>query len=381
MTIPLTALALAACVPAGLDGYVVVLEGGVADGDGVPVAGASVELVGVSGEVLGTAKSDDAGAWAWPVYGSEAEGNVLVARVAASSFAEGLANWEVNLLSAEEATLRAGPGQDWQSVARTLAVVRLDTEDGGTSLRGRIVDPDGRAVEGLPGTAQRGWDAAIGTPAEASFTTDGDGSFSVEVPTPGLYTIYVPPVDGWAGTRFPVVTTPFSDPTVGTIAPTQEPGHLLASLYWAGGLDLDLHLTAPEREADATNPRQRFHVWADEPVHLDRAGSTTVAGLTRSATGGPGPEVISVYTPVGEGELRLSVVDRTNLEDPENVSLGGSRALVQWWNGEDVPRYAWVSPLVLATAWRPAEVDTRGGTVYAVEGYESGVDPADADAF
>lgn len=374
-------LLLPACVPAGLEGFVVVVDGAVADGDGLPVAGAEVELLDEAGAELGRTTTDAEGAWAWPLYGTESTGNVLSARVGAPEYAEGSARWEVNLLSSEAATLRAGPVQDWQSVGRTLAALRLDAEGGGRSIRGRIIDPDGSAVAGLQGTAQAGWDAPVGAPAAASFTTAEDGSFSATVDPPGLYTIYVAPVGGWAGTRFPVLTTPFSEPTVGTIAPLQEPGHLLATVYWAGALDLDLHLTAPEREVDAANALQRFHVWADAPVHLDRTGTTTVAALVRSATTGPGPEVVQIFTPVGEGELRLTVVDRTNLDDPENPSLGGSQALVQWWNGEDVPRYALVNPLAVATAWRPAEVETRGGTVYAVERYETGIDPADEDAF
>jgi hypothetical protein len=375
------ALGLAACVPAGLDGYVVTLEGGVADGDGAPIGGAAVELLGDTGEVLGCARSDGDGRWSWPIVGSVAEGNVVSARTTAPDHAEGLARWEVSLLSAETAVLRAGPGQDWQSSERALASVRLDTAQGGQSVRGRIVDLDGVGVSGLPGIVQRGWDAAVGSAAEASFTTGEGGAFSATVDTPGLYTVYVTPVGEWAGTRFPVLTTPFSEPIVASIAPAQAPGRLVASLWWVGALDLDLHLTAPEREADAANARQRFHVWADEPVHTDRSGASTTAALVRSATTGPGPEVIEVYTPVGEGELRLSVMDRTNAEEADNVSLGGSRALVQWWNGEDIPRYAWVSPLERATTWRLAELDTRGGAVYAVEAYTSGADPADDDAF
>lgn len=374
-------LCLPACVPQGLEGYVVVVDGGVADGDGLPIGGAAVELLDDGGEPVGSATTDADGSWSWPLYGTEPTGNALSVRVSAPDFATGRARWEVNLLTSGSAMLRAGPGQDWQSVPRGLASVRLDTEAGGLAVRGRIVDPDGVPVSGLPGIAQAGWDAAVGAPAEASFTTGADGSFSATVETPGLYTIYVAPIEGWAGTRFPVLTTPFTDPTVGTIAPLQEPGRLLAALAWTGAQDLDLHLTAPQRDVDAANPLQRFHIWADDPVHLDRSGTTTVAELVRTSTSGPGTEVAQVYTPVGEGQLRLSVVDRSNEEEEENLALASSQALLQWWNGEDLPRYALVSPLAVATAWRPAEVDTRGGTVYAVEQYESGIDPADDDAF
>jgi hypothetical protein len=371
----------AGCVPVGLDGFVLVVNGGVADGGGAPVVGAEVELLGDTGAVMGSTTSDEAGLWSWPVYGTEPEENVLTARVADSDHAAGLARWEVSLLSDASASLRAGPAQDWQSVSRNLATVRLDTSGGGRSVRGRILDPDGRAVSGLAGIVQQGWDAAVGSAAVGSFSTAEDGTFSATVETPGLYTIYVAPVGAWAGTRFPALTTQFSEPALGTIAPLQEPGHLLASVYWAGSVDLDLHLTAPERETDAANALQRFHVWADAPVHLDRTGTQTVAALVRSADTAPGPEVIAVYTPVGEGELRLSVVDRDHLAEEDSAVLGTTGALVQWWNGEDIPRYALVSPMARATTWRPVEVDTRGGTIYAVEQYESGVDPADDDAF
>ena len=51
----------AGCVPVGLDGFVLVVNGGVADGGGAPVVGAEVELLGDTGAVMGSTTSDEAG--------------------------------------------------------------------------------------------------------------------------------------------------------------------------------------------------------------------------------------------------------------------------------------------------------------------------------
>lgn len=375
------ALVAGACAPAGVEGYALVVDGDVADADGVGVPDAVVAVLGADGGALGEATTDAAGTWAWPLLGTEPEDNTLAIRVSADGYGHGDASYAVSLLSAEVATLAAGPGQTWDAVHRPLACVRLDGAADAPKAAGRIVDAEGVPVGGVAGVVQRGWDAAVGAAAEASFVTDADGRFDVEVGESGLYTVYVAPTGGWAGARFPVLTAVDHEAVVGTLAPLQEPGRLYAVLRWVGNLDLDLHLTAPERDADAIVPTQRFHVWADEPSHVSRTDDEATAEMLRTSTTGSGPEVVVINTPVGAGELRLSVHDRTNADEGDSATLGGSRALVQWWYGEDVARYAWVDPLARATTWRPVEVDTRGGTVFAVEGYRSGVDPTDPDSF
>lgn len=374
-------LGLAACAPAGVDGYVVVLQGGVADVDGLPIEGAAVDLLDPLGATLGSTESDARGAWVWPILGSAPDDNAVRAAVSAPGYGEGLAHWEVSLLSAEVVDLGAGPGQTWDPVERPLACVRLAGAEETPTARGRVVDPDGSPVSGVAGVLQRGWDAEVGDAAAASFVTDGNGRFEAAVDTPGLYTASIAPSGGWAGARFPVLTTVDSEEMVGTLALPQEPGRLYAVLRWTGNLDLDLHLTAPERDADAANALVRLHVWADEPVHESRTQGDITAEMVRTSTTGTAPEIVAVHTPLGAGELRLSVHDRTNSAEADSASLGASRALVQWWYGEDTPRYAWVDPRARATTWRPVELDTRGATLYAVERYASGVDPADPDAF
>ncbi len=372
---------LPACVPAGLDGFIVSVEGSVIDADGAPLAGAEVHITGDTGDVLGVATTDDLGAWSFPLYGDEDQGNTLRATASASGFATAYAEWEVNLLSAQVTTLRAGPVQDWEPVHRPLACMRLDDE--GETLAGRIVDPSGVPVEGLDGVLQRGWNAPVGAASIGNFRTNGEGEFSVTVEEPGLYTAYVAPADGWAGTRFPAFTHAEMSPVEAVVAPAQAPGHLLAAVLWAGATDLDLHLTAPARDTEARTANQRFHVWADAPLYPERLGDgeEPLAELVRSATSGPGPEVIVVNTPAGAGELRLSVVDRSHEEEADAGVLGQTAALVQWWNGEDTPRYAWVSPLQTGNAWRPVEIDTRSADVFTVEAYASAVLSTDPDSF
>jgi hypothetical protein len=376
-------LGAAGCAPAGVEGFVVVVQGAVAGPEGLPVEGAVVALRDAAGADLGEATTGADGTWSFPVVATAAVGNGLDATVTAEGLGEGLAHWDVNVLDPEVATLRAGPVQDWEAVERPLACVRLDEAREAASVRGRIVDPSGAPVPGLPGVLQRGWDAQVGAPAEAELVTDADGAFSALVDEPGLYTVYVAPTGPWAGTRFPVLTAALADAPTATIAPLQAPGHLLATLFWSGDVDLDLHLTAPETDAAARAPNQRFHVWADAPAHPERPaeGEDYTAELVGSAVTGPGPEVITLNQAVGAGELRLSVMDRSHADADPDPELAASGALVQWWAGEDVPRYAWVSPLALATTWRPVGIDSHQATVYAVEAYASGVDPTDDDAF
>ncbi len=374
-------LPLGGCVPAGVEGFVVAASGAVAGADGEPIAGAAVTFVDGAGDLIGEVTSGEDGRWAFPVYATEANGNVLRAAITADGLADGAAEWEVNLLNPETATLRGGPGQDWESVDRPLACVRLDESASAGSLHGTVVDPSGAPVGGLAGVVQRGWNASIGAASVSSFTTASDGSFGVLVDEPGVYTVYVSPSAGWAGTRFPVFTGTSGAGVTATIAPLQEPGRFLASLTWTSGADLDLHLTGPE--AASTTKVGRFHVWADAPTHPERPpeDDAYIAQLTRAATSGPGPEVVVVNQLLDAGQVHLSVMNRSGADETESVGLAESDALVQWWAGEDVPRYAWVSPLARDTVWRPAEIDSREATVYAVETYASGVDPADDDAF
>ncbi len=374
-------VALVGCVPNGIDGFFVRLEGAVADEAGAAVAGATVALAAEDGTSLGEAVTDEAGRWTFPLFALDTTGNRVNATVSATGFSTGLAGWDVNLLSAETARLTAGPNETWETTPRVLATVRLADEGTAGVASGVVTDPLGNPVGGLPFVVLQGWDAEVGAAALGSGETGGSGEFSATVDAPGLYTIQIAPSGGWAGSRFPVLATTSGDSIRATVAALQEPGDTLVTLTWEGATDLDLHLSGPEVEAEAD--ANRFHVWVDDPVHPERLvdDDEYLAEVLRSETSGPGPECIVVNRAPGVGELWLSVADRTNQATVGSTVLAGSRALVQWWNGEDTPRYAWVSPLEVATSWRPVEIDTRGGTVYAVERYDEGLDPAESDDF
>ncbi len=373
-------LTLLACVPNGLDGFFVMLEGSVADEAGAPVAGALVSLSTGDGEGLGEATSDDDGRWSFPVYGLATEGNRVEAEVTASGMASGHAGWDVNLLSPDVVRLTAGPNEIWEATPRVLAPARLAVEGGG-SASGALTDPLGYPAAGIPFVVQRGWDAGVGAANETSGVTGASGEFSFTVASAGLYTFYAAPAGGWAGTRFPVLATAEGTSTRATIAALQAPGETLVTLTWSSEVDLDLHVSGPETDAEAE--ASRFHIWTDNTVHPERLVDEDeyLAELVQAASTGPGPECIAVNRAPGVGELWISVADRANMSETESTALAESAALVQWWNGEDVPRYAWVSPLEVATSWRAVEIDTRGGTVYAVETYAVGLDPADDSQF
>lgn len=374
-------LVLGACVPNGIDGFFVRLEGSVADDVGAPVEGATVALSAGDGSPLGEALTGDAGEWSFSVFATASTGNRVYASVSAAGLAPGVAGWDVNLLSADTTRLTTGPNETWEATPRQLATVRLAPEATGALASGVLTDPLGNPVGGMPFVVQAGWDAEVGASAVGSGTTGGSGEFSVSVDVPGLYTVYASPTGGWAGTRFPVLATAEGTSMRATVAALQAPGATLATLTWEGALDLDLHLSGPEVDAEAE--ANRFHVWVDDPVHPERLVDEEdyLAEVLASAASGPGPECAVVNRAPGAGELWISAADRTNELAVASTALAGTRALVQWWNGEDTPRYAWVSPLPVGTAWRPVEVDTRGGTVYAVERYLEEVDPSSSSDF
>ncbi len=373
-------LTLAACVPNGIDGFFVMLEGSVANEAGAPVANAQITLTTGDGTGLGEATSDDLGRWSFPAYGLATEGNRVEAEVTASGMANGYAGWDVNLLSPDVVRLGAGPNETWEATPRVLAPARLAAEGSGSAI-GTLTDPLGYPAAGIPFVVQRGWDAGVGTANETSGVTGGSGEFAFQVDSAGLYTFYAAPTGGWAGTRFPVLATAEGTSTRGTIAALQAPGETLVTLTWTSAVDLDLHVSGPETEAEAET--SRFHIWTDNTVHPERLVDEEeyLAELVQAASTGPGPECIAVNRAPGAGELWISVADRANMSELESTALAESGALVQWWNGEDVPRYAWASPLEVATSWRAVEIDTRGGTVYAVEHYAVGLDPADDGHF
>ncbi|MBM4368953.1 MAG: carboxypeptidase regulatory-like domain-containing protein [Deltaproteobacteria bacterium] len=373
-------LVLGACVPDGLDGFFVLLQGSVADEAGAPVAGAQVTLANGDGEDLGEATSDSEGRWAFPVHGLATEGNRVEAEVRASGMEPGRAGWDVNLLSPEVVRLSAGPNETWEATPRVLAPARLAAEGGGRAT-GTLTDPLGYPAAGIPFVVQHGWDAGVGAANEASGVTGASGEFSFTVASAGLYTVYAAPTGGWAGTRFPVLATAEGNSSRATIAALQAPGETLITLTWASEVDLDLHVSGPETDAEAE--ASRFHIWTDNTIHPERLVDEDeyLAELVQAASTGPGPECIAVNRAPGAGELWISVADRANMSETESTTLAESGALLQWWNGEDIPRYAWVSPLEVATSWRAVEIDTRGGTVYAVEHYAVGLDPSDDGEF
>jgi hypothetical protein len=374
---------VSACVPDGIDGAVVILDGAVVDAEGAPIEGAEVSLQTVEGVALGSVESDSAGGWSFPVLATDTRGNRVEASVTVDGYAPGVGGWDVNLIDAEVQRLKAGPVRTWEGNTRRLAPLRLAAEGTGGQALGTIIDPFGSGVSGLPLIAQPGWNATVGDSAVASATTGGDGSFVMTFDEPGLYTIYAAPTGDYAGCRFPVMATAAGTSTLATITTWREPGQLLATLTWSGSADLDLHLTAPDKDVDGEGAESRFHVWADDPTHPDRpeADQGYVAEFLVGATQGPGPETVVVNDAPGVGYLHLGVHDRSGMSGTADTDLAASGALLQWWNGEDIPRYAWVSPLAVANAWVPVYIDTRGGVVFDVEIYEQAVEAGDEEAF
>lgn len=376
---------LAGCGPIGVEGWFVRLHGTVVDEADAPVEGAEVAVASGDGALVGTAVTGADGAWSLPVYGTALDGNVVVALVHAEGFAEGRATFEINLLSPETRTLRAGPLQTWETTERRLAAIRLAADADAATVNGRLLDAaTGDPVEGVSLVLQQGWNATIGDPAVADTVTAQGGAFSFEVPTAGVYTVSAAGDDTWGPTRFPALLSGEGGNAVGLIAAPIGVGQLRAALHWGETpTDLDLHLSAPlaggQAGADGTG---QYHVWAEEPTHPDQAAAEElVAWIERSDADGVGPESIFAEELSPHGEVRLSVYDNDNRSDDANLALAASGATVQVWYGEDYPRYYTIAPNQEATLWRPVEIDVATGTVYAVETYGSGASPDDPEAF
>lgn len=378
---------LGGCGPEGIDGWFVRLHGAVVDEEGAPLEGAEVTLASGEGALVGVASTDAEGAWSLPVHGTALEGNVVVALVRADGFAEGRATYEVNLVSPETRTLRAGPGQDWETTERRLAAIRLGAEADSASVAGRVLDATtGEPADGVSLVLQQGWNASIGDPAVADTVTADGGGFRFEAAAAGVYTVSTSGSGDWGPARFPVLLTGAGTlGAVGVVAPPIEAGQLRASLVWGDTpLDLDLHLSGPLAGGQAgVDGTGQYHVWEDDPTHPDRVTDEEayVAWVERADADGDGPETVYVDALSEHGEVRLSVFDNDNRSDDANVALAGSGATLQVWFGEDYPRYYTIAPNQAATLWRPVEIDVATAMVYAVEQYEVGVDPADPTAF
>lgn len=371
------------CVPDGMDGQFVTLQGSVVTDVGLPVENAIVELSLTDGTLVGEASSNESGEWSFAILATEVLLNRIEARVVADGYAEGFGGWDINLLTDERTRLKAGPVTEWESVPRALAPLRIALAGEFARFSGKLADPYGTPAAGVELVVQQGWDASVGAAVATTASTDAEGRFSVSVDVPGLYTVYAAPQDPYGGTRFPAMATATGTEAFATISAPQAPGQLFATLTWTPGLDLDLHLTAPDRKEDGQGDEDRFHVWANDPLHPDRTvdGEPYIAEFVLASSNGPGPESLRINSAPGAGLVHLSVFDMSNRATVDSVEMAESQVLLQWWNGEDIPRYAWVSPLSAGTLWMPAKVDPRGGSTFAIEQYLDEVDPSDETMF
>ncbi|MDP2307502.1 MAG: carboxypeptidase-like regulatory domain-containing protein [Pseudomonadota bacterium] len=382
----LAALALlAGCTPAGLDGFWVEVHGRVVDEDDAAVNGATVVLATAAGESVAEVRTTGDGEWRAPLYGTELDGNVLVALVRAGGYAEGRATFEVNVRSADTTTLLAGPGQTWDATSRTLATVRLAEEADVAFVSGRVLDAvTGDPVAGVPLSLQAGANARIGDSAVGAGETSATGEFRFEATKAGAYTVTAAASGEYGAARFPAFLTATGGRAVGLLGAPVGPGQLRASVSWGDSpFDLDLHLSAPLKGgiagADGTG---QYHLWSGATSHPERGDEADrEAWIERTDADGQGPETVWISSLAVEGVVRLSVFDNDNRSDDDTTALAGSDAVLQVWAGEDTPRYWSASPGEVGTAWRPVEIDVETLLTYSVESWSVGSDPADPEAF
>lgn len=377
---------LSACAAPDLEGFFVDLGGKVVDIDGAAVAGADIRLETPDGDEVGDAETDATGSWSFPVYGTTLDNNSLVGTISASGYAETRSTWEINLMSPEVDHLRQGPGETWSGVARTLSPVVMAPAADRATVAGAVVDATtGAPMSGVSIALQFGANAPVGAAAVASASTDGDGRFSLELDTPGAYTVFATGPAGYDTARFAAMALADGGWSRGALVPTLEPGQAVASLGWTTTpADLDLHLSAPlSGDVVGSDHNGQYHVWPGEPSHPDDlvGGADLEATMLRTDEDGIGPETVMVYSMPGPGELRLTVVDNGSLGDSRSTALAASRATLQVWNGEDTPRYWTVGPGTPAVAWHPVTIAVPEATVYVLEEYLGEIDPSDAEDF
>ncbi|MDP2312065.1 MAG: carboxypeptidase regulatory-like domain-containing protein [Pseudomonadota bacterium] len=376
---------VAGCSPAGLDGFWVEVHGRIVGEDGAAIDGATVVVASDEGVPVAEVRTNGEGEWRAPLYGNVLEGNVLVALVRASGYAEGRATFEVHLRSPDVATLRAGPVQTWDATSRALATVRLAEATATAHVNGRVLDAvTGAPVAGVPLALQEGWNATVGDAAVGATETGPTGEFEFETTKGGMYTVTASESGAYGAARFPAFLTASGGRAVGLVGPPVGADQLRASVSWGDApFDLDLHLSAPLKGgisgADGTG---QYHIWSASPSHPTRtADDEREAWMERTDADGQGPETVWIASLADRGDVRLTVFDNDNRSDDDSTALADSDAVLQVWAGEDTPRYWTASPGEVATAWRPVEIDVTTLLPYAVESWTVGIDPSDPEAF
>lgn len=373
---------LAGCGPSGVLGWFVVVEGRVVDEDQEPVAAATIRLLAESGDEITTVYSGPDGSFSSPIYGTELNDNILRLQISAGGYSDGIARLIVNFASPELHSLRAGPGNTFNTVTRRLPTMRLADAADEARVTGQIRDAvSGQPVSGLSLLLQHGWNADEEEPAADRARTDANGQFRLTAGAPGMYTVYVEAErgdPGWLSSRFPALLTADGGSVQGLVSQGLNEGQTRAALVWPEGpRDLDLHLSAPQ--SDGTGA---YDIYEDDPAWPAEGNPDNVeAILERADDNGDGPETILIRKKPGAGDILISVHDPDHADDPESVELGGSQALVQVWFEGKESRFYQVDPLEPANWWRPVEISSGLGDFYEVEQYATGVRAGEGEHF
>lgn len=377
---PMLLLLLAGCADRAPYGFIVIVTGRVVDNDGVGIGGATVTL-GSSPignpefEEVAVSQADPDGNWTLPFFGTELVGGELRALYDAPGRTQAWARYVLNLRSPSIAALDPGPVQTWESTSRRLPTMELADEAATAHGEGVVVSILGEHITGATVEMRRGWNAASKDPVGAAATTDSTGAFSFDG-APGWWTATVQPGATWGESRFGVfLRSGETESTVGVV-PSVPPPWLSAALTWSSPTDLDLHLMAPQK---GTNGATEYHVWSGDPRHPENDVAEAEAELVRADSDPNGPESLVVQSAPDTGEIRLSALDNTDIDDPNATQLGLGQAQLNVWIEGQEPTFYTGSPGEVATLWRPVEVE--GGVQYQVETYSIGAQPTDDEAF
>ena len=353
------------------------LHGVVLDIDGLPVAGAEVELYGENLEVPTRITTNPEGVWRSPFFvedGEEALPIPLQLRASADGFGDALVYWEFSWLDESwlSVPVTFGPGQ-FVAVGQQQAPAMwlLGEEIGGAT--GHLVSAvTGGVIDDMEVELRWGFDAPDTDEVLATDVTSASGKFAFGSLQAGVYTARVRSGGGYDASRFPVRLEPFgADNQMGAVVPLLTEESDWAVLIWDEEVapGLELHLSGP-----LSTYKGRYQIYPGNTFHPVK-GDPVAEMLVLQ----PGIHSAAVYS-LRDGEYRASAFDVDNQLIDGSTALSNSGAFIQLFTPDGV-EIEQVVPGTAATSWLGLVHVNEDQMFHKPQAYSEGLDRDDVDDF